>query len=113
MHPKDEAVIDLMGEIAWLIEQSGDLAMIELVDLQREFCRWHRIWPIEKARTIPSLRALQVSKRILEISGLLQETPKKREGPFLNEGATDTFDPDDGSNVTGLSSHKRDESVSS
>ncbi len=67
---RDEAVIDLMREIAWFLEWNGDLALAELADMQREICRWRRVWPVEQARPILSLRALQMSKRILELSGL-------------------------------------------
>jgi len=48
--------------------------------MQREICRWRRAWPIEPARSILALRALQMSNRILELSGLLEqgmERPKK------------------------------------
>jgi hypothetical protein len=67
---RDEAIIDLMREIAWFLEWNGDLALAELADMQREICRWRRAWPVEQARPILSLRALQMSKRILELSGL-------------------------------------------
>ncbi len=67
---RDEAIIDLMREIAWFMEWNGDLALAELADMQREICRWRRVWPVEQARPILSLRALQMSKRILELSGL-------------------------------------------
>jgi hypothetical protein len=69
---KDEAIIDLMREIAWFMEWNGDLALAELADMQREICRWRRAWPVEQARPILSLRALQMSKRILELSGLTE-----------------------------------------
>ena len=72
---KDEAIIDLMREIAWFMEWTGDLASAELADMQREICRWRRIWPVEQARQILALRALQMSNRILEWSGLLEQTP--------------------------------------
>jgi hypothetical protein len=70
----DEAIVDLMREIAWLMEWSGDLASAELADMQREICRWRRVWPVEKARHVLALRASQMSNRILESSGLLKET---------------------------------------
>ena len=70
MGHQDEAVIDLMREIAWYMEWSGDLASLELANMQREICRWRRIWPVETARSILVLRALQMSNRILELSGL-------------------------------------------
>ena len=71
----DEAIIDLMREIAWFMEWNGDLALAELPDMQREICRWRRIWPIEKARSILAFRSLQMSRRILELSGLLAQAP--------------------------------------
>jgi len=70
MGHSNEAVIDLMREIAWLMEWSGDLASVELVNMQREICRWRRIWPVEEARSILAFRALQMSNRLLELSGL-------------------------------------------
>ncbi len=68
----DEAIVDLMREIAWLMEWSGDLASPELADMQREICRWRRIWPVEQARNTLALRASQMSNRVLEESGLLK-----------------------------------------
>jgi len=80
----DEAIVDLMREIAWLMEWSGDLASPELADMQREICRWRRVWPVEQARSILAFRALQMSNRILEWSGLLEKTtpgPKRLDSP--------------------------------
>jgi hypothetical protein len=71
MEQRDESVVDLMREIAWFMEWSGDLASKELADMQREICRWRRIWPIEPTRSILAFRTLQMSNRILEMSGLL------------------------------------------
>jgi hypothetical protein len=77
MRHSDEAIVDLMRQIAWLMEWTGDLASAELADMQREICRWRRVWPIEKARHILALRALQMSNQILEWSGLLDQiTPE-------------------------------------
>jgi hypothetical protein len=70
----DEAIVDLMREIAWLMEWSGDLVSPELADMQREICRWRRAWPVEQARSILAFRALKMSNRILEWSGLLEKT---------------------------------------
>ena len=70
----DEAIVDLMRQIAWLMEWSGDLASAELADMQREICRWRRVWPVEQGRRILALRASQMSNRILESSGLLEQT---------------------------------------
>ncbi len=80
----DEAIVDLMHEIAWLMEWSGDLASPELADMQREICRWRRVWPVEQARSILAFRALQMSNRTLEWSGLLEKTtpgPKRLDSP--------------------------------
>jgi hypothetical protein len=74
---RDEAIIDLMREIAWCMEWSGDLAMVELADMQREICRWRRIWPVEEARSVLVFRALQMSKQVLELSGLLENPTNK------------------------------------
>jgi hypothetical protein len=74
MRHNDEAIVDLMREIAWLMEWSGDLAFAELADMQREICRWCRVWPVEQDRHILALRASQMSNRILEGSGLLKQT---------------------------------------
>jgi hypothetical protein len=76
MRHRDEVIIDLMREIAWFMEWNGDLALAELVDMQREVCRWRRIWPVEQARAILVLRALQMSNRILELSGLIDKDSK-------------------------------------
>ncbi len=70
----DEAIVDLMREIAWLMEWIGDLASPEIADMQREICRWRRVWPVEQARSILAFRALQMSNRVMESSGLLGKT---------------------------------------
>jgi hypothetical protein len=78
----DEAIVDLMRQIAWFMEWSGDLASAELADMQREVCRWRRVWPVEQARHILALRASQMSNRILEWSGLLEQaTLKSKQTP--------------------------------
>jgi hypothetical protein len=43
---------------------------LELANMQREICRWRRIWPVETARSILVLRVLQMSNKVLEWSGL-------------------------------------------
>jgi hypothetical protein len=73
----DEAIIDLMRQIAWLMEWTGDLASAELADMQREICRWRRVWPVEQVRHILALRAFQMSNLILQRSGLLEQTAPK------------------------------------
>ena len=78
----DEAIVDLMRQIAWLMEWSGDFASADLADMQREICRWRRVWPVERAGHILALRAAQMSNRILEGSGLLeQNTPRAKQIP--------------------------------
>ena len=72
MQRPDGAVIDLMREIAWMMEWSGESATAELADMQREICRWRRIWPVEATRSLTALRAQQMSDRILAMSGLLE-----------------------------------------
>ena len=82
MKHKDEAIIDLMRKIAWLMEWSGDLGLPELADMQREICRWRRAWPIEQARHILALRSSQMSNQILGRSGLLKKPwPKRPDSP--------------------------------
>jgi len=78
---REDAIIDLMREIAWFMEWCGDLASPELADMQREICRWRRIWPVEQARSILAFRALQMSNRILEWSGLLKQMTPETKGP--------------------------------
>ena len=70
----DEAIVDLMRQIAWLMEWMGDFASPELADMQREICRWRRVWPVERVSHILALRSAQMSNRILELSGLLGQT---------------------------------------
>lgn len=82
MRQRDEAIIDLMREIAWFIEWSGDLASAELVEMQREICRWRRIWPVEQVRTILASRTLQMSNQILELSGLTEKLVYERKQPL-------------------------------
>jgi hypothetical protein len=77
MRRSDEAIVDLMREIAWLMEWSGDLASAELADMQREICRWRRAWPVEQVHHILALRAFQMSNRILEWSGLLEQVTRE------------------------------------
>ena len=77
----DEAVVDLMRKIAWLMEWCGDLASAELADMQREICRWRRVWPVEQARHILAFRTFQMSNRVLEGSGLLEQAGVKSKQP--------------------------------
>jgi hypothetical protein len=73
MRQKDEAIIDLMREIAWFMEWNGDMALMELADMQREVCRWRRVWPVEEARGMLAFRARQMSNQVLRLSGLLEK----------------------------------------
>ena len=66
----DARVIDLMTQVASMLEWTGDLASEELADMQREICRWRRIWPDEKARSLLILRARQRADRAVEMSGI-------------------------------------------
>ncbi len=81
-HHRDDAIIDLMREIAWYMEWNGDMAPAELIDMQREMCRWRRAWPVEQARSILAFRARQISNRILELSGLLDQATHKVSQPL-------------------------------
>jgi hypothetical protein len=72
---KDDRIVDLMDQIAWMIEQNPEFASEELANMQREICRWRRIWPLEAARSLLAFRARVMSDRILELSGLLQQEP--------------------------------------
>jgi hypothetical protein len=86
---KDETIVDLMREIAWLMEWSGDPPSPELPDMQREICRWRRVWPVEQARSILAFRARQMSDRILEWSGLIEKTtpaPIRLDSPVSSTG---------------------------
>jgi hypothetical protein len=77
----DEAIVDLMRQIAWLMEWTGDLASVELADMQREICRWRRVWPLEKERQILALRTSEMSNRVLQWSGLLEQIGSKVKQP--------------------------------
>jgi hypothetical protein len=76
---REEATIDLMREVAWFLEWNGDLSLAELAEMQREICRWRQVWPVEQARNILELRTLQMSKRVLELSGLLSQPTSEKE----------------------------------
>ena len=69
----DGQVVDLLRQIAWLMEWNEEHASAELADMQREVCHWRRLWPMEAARSLLALRAQRMSHRILELSGLLEE----------------------------------------
>jgi hypothetical protein len=70
MERDPRATVDLMQETAAMIDWTGDDATEDLVNIQRELCRWRRIWPLESARSLLAFRARQMSDRVLESSGL-------------------------------------------
>ena len=72
---KDDRILDLMNQVAWMIEQNPEFASEELANMQREICRWRSIWPLEPARSLLAFRARVMSDRILELSGLLDQEP--------------------------------------
>jgi hypothetical protein len=65
-----QELVDLMRETATMIEWVGNDATEELVNIQRELCRWRRIWPLASGRSLLAFRARQMSDRVLEASGL-------------------------------------------
>ena len=73
VRPDDAAIIDLMREIASMMEWIPEFASEELADMQREICHWRSIWPLEPARSLLAFRARRMSDRVLELSGLLEK----------------------------------------
>ena len=71
-----QATVDLMQETVGMIDWTGDDATEELVNIQRELCRWRRIWPLEPARDLLAFRARQMSDHVLESSGLALSTSR-------------------------------------
>jgi hypothetical protein len=71
-----QAAVDPIRETVWMIEWTGDYATEELVNIQRELCRWRRIWPLEVARGLMAFRARQMSGGVLELSGLARSPPR-------------------------------------
>jgi hypothetical protein len=65
----DEEIVDLIREMAWMMEWTGVLGLPDLADIQRELCRWRGIWPLEPARPLLALRASRMSQRLLDLSG--------------------------------------------
>jgi hypothetical protein len=72
-----QATVDLMRETAAMIDWTGDDATEDLVNIQRELCRWRRIWPLEPARDLLAFRARQMSERVLESSGLASTASRR------------------------------------
>lgn len=77
MTQADDSVIELMHEIAWSMEWTGGMASMKIVDMQREICRWRRTWLIDPDPPVLVKRACQMSHRILELSGLLEDNRGK------------------------------------
>ena len=71
MRRDDGAVVDLIREIAWMMEWSGDHATEDLVNMQRELCRWRRIGPLGSVRPVLAFRASLMSEQVLGMSGLI------------------------------------------
>ncbi len=61
----------LLWEICWMAELIGDNTPVEIADMQREICRWRRVWPLEPARSLLALRSGKLSEIVLEKSGLV------------------------------------------
>lgn len=73
----DAAIVDLMREIAWMMEWAGEQATAEFADMQRELCRWRGTWPVESARSLLAFRSEQMAARLLEMSGLLDTSGRR------------------------------------
>lgn len=73
----DDLVADLLREAALLIEWSAPHVpspfWLELAALQREVLAWHRIWPLEPARSLLVLQARNRSDCLLQMAGLTGE----------------------------------------
>lgn len=76
MERDPRATVELIQETATMIEWVGDEATEELVDIQRELCRWRRIWPLASARSLLVFRARQMSDRVLEQAGIALTPPR-------------------------------------
>jgi len=61
----------LLWEICWMAEWIGDNTPVEIAEMQREICRWRKIWPLEQARSLLALRSGKLSEIVLEKSGLV------------------------------------------
>ena len=84
----DKLTHHLLREAALLIEWCAfnvppDLRL-ELALLQREIMAWHKIHPLEEARNLLSLQTRHQSERILQMSGLLQQTSENVEPLTVN-----------------------------
>lgn len=68
MRRPDDSIIALLTHIAAMLECNGGLELVELADMQREICRWRRVWPVEQASSVLVLRSQQMSARALELA---------------------------------------------
>ncbi|MBI1880080.1 MAG: hypothetical protein HYR94_17985 [Chloroflexi bacterium] len=71
----DALVTSLLREAALLIEWSAPRVpssfWLELATLQRELLAWHRVWPLDSARSLLALEARNRSDRLLQMAGLV------------------------------------------
>lgn len=67
----DDRIIDGLRSVAAMMDWMGDDATYELAEMQRERCRWRRIWPNAAARPLLILRTRWMSEEVLNASGLL------------------------------------------
>ena len=77
----DAAIPDLLREgalfIEWGASHTPRHVVRELAPMQRELCLWRSLWPLEAARPLLALRARIMADRVLELSGLLEESEKE------------------------------------
>jgi hypothetical protein len=55
-----------------MIEWMGNDASEDVVDIQRELCRWRLLWPLEPAYSLLAFRVRQMADRLLAESGLAE-----------------------------------------
>ncbi len=67
-----DALSRQMTLIASMIEWLGEGATEQAANVQREICRWRRLWPVPGAEPLLEFRARRMSEELLEASGLLR-----------------------------------------
>jgi hypothetical protein len=67
-----DALVGQMTRIASMMEWLGEGATEQVANMQREVCRWRRLWPLAGAQSLLAFRARRMSKELLEASGLLE-----------------------------------------
>jgi hypothetical protein len=67
-----DAVVGQMTRIASMMEWLAEGATEQVADMQREICRWRRVWPLEGAQSLLAFRARQMSRELIEASGLIE-----------------------------------------